>query len=84
MMAGSKRKMPDDTAERDGALGTDPQSQTAPTAINGPNSSVPNPGLARPHRSAPGMSADGHFRRLYDLEPNFKQLAKQDARFAAL
>ncbi|KAK4130244.1 hypothetical protein BT67DRAFT_452575 [Trichocladium antarcticum] len=43
----------------------------------------PDPGPPRPHRPGPGVSADGRFRRLYESEPDFKQLAKNHAPFAA-
>ncbi|KAK4121564.1 hypothetical protein N657DRAFT_109914 [Parathielavia appendiculata] len=71
-MAGSKRKAPDDA---------DPGTQQSLT-LDEPDPSIrPTPGRPRP--PSPGRAADGYFRQLYESEPDFNQLAKQDSRFAA-
>ena len=80
MMAGNKRKAPDDAAEVDSQAAT--ARSLAGSTFSGPRPGTPSPG--RPHRPAPGLSADGYFRRLYDSEPDFRRLAKQDPRFAAV
>lgn len=68
------------------------------TAADGPGtaseSSPANPGSGlnppapkRPHLSSgteTPLQADSYFRKLYSSEPDFKQLAKQDAAFASL
>ncbi|KAK3306416.1 uncharacterized protein B0T15DRAFT_527135 [Chaetomium strumarium] len=79
-MAGNKRKASVDAAEMDIGPGTD--LRTTPSAIGRPNPGRPNPG--RPHPPPAGVTADGYFRRLYETEPDFKQLAKHDSRLAAL
>jgi 23S rRNA (adenine1618-N6)-methyltransferase len=66
-MVGSKRKAPREDAE------------VGSGSVTG---STPNPACGRPQWPAPGVSADGYFRRLYDAELDFRQLAKQDAAFA--
>ena len=80
MIAGNKRKAPDDAAEVEG-----PAAAARPLAGSTFSGSMPGaPGPGRPHRPAPGLPADGYFRRLYDSEPDFGRLAKQDSRFAAV
>lgn len=89
-MAGTKRKLPetpDEPAEQDrGSRPGSPRGHavtSAATAAAGrPQLGRPNP--SRPRPPPPGVSADGYFRRLYESEPDFTQLARQDARFAAL
>lgn len=73
-MAGHKRKAPADAAD---APGADSRVIGEPRMTG-----APHPG--RSHRPAPGVAADGYFRRLYAAEPDFRQLAKQDGRFAAM
>lgn len=85
-MAGTKRKSPGDEADVNSGAGANPHS--GPRPIDGPEpcKSNPGPGLGpgRPHRPAPGVAADGYFRHLYESEPDFKQLAKQDPGLATL
>ena len=59
---------------------------TGPRPIDEPKPCKPNPGPGPgwPHRPAPGVAADGYFRHLYESEPDFQQLAKQDPSFATL
>lgn len=81
IMAGNKRKAPDDEVPAGSGAGA--ESITEPRPIGrGPKPCKPNPG--RPHRPAPGVAADGYFRHLYESEPDFTQLAKQDPGFAAV
>ncbi|SPQ23957.1 8dfeec6f-0720-4821-a050-59e1591ba690 [Thermothielavioides terrestris] len=85
-MAEKKRKAPGWTAEAGSGAGTGPgigADVQAAAPLGGPQAGLPNPG-AQPRRPAPGVHADGYFRRLYSAEPDFKQLAKQDPRFAAV
>ncbi len=64
-------------------VGDQPAAQSpAGPPISGTKPGTPNPG--RPHRPAPGVSADGYFRRLYDSEPDFKRLAEHDPQFATV
>ncbi|KAK4233901.1 hypothetical protein C8A03DRAFT_38354 [Achaetomium macrosporum] len=79
-MAGNKRKASVDGIEMDSGPGA--ALRAAPSAIGRPKSGTANPG--RPHPPPAGVSADGYFRRLYETEPDFKQLAKQDSRLAAV
>ncbi|KAL2260433.1 hypothetical protein VTK26DRAFT_5546 [Humicola hyalothermophila] len=81
-MAGQKRKMSDDLTGQ-GSLASDGASKPqADAAHPGHSVSEPRP-RPRPHLPPPGVSADGYFRQLYVSEPDFNQLAKEDAAFAA-
>ncbi|AEO67248.1 uncharacterized protein THITE_2116145 [Thermothielavioides terrestris NRRL 8126] len=85
-MAEKKRKAPGWPGEAGSGAGTGPgigANVQAAAPLGGPQAGLPNPG-AQPRRPAPGVHADGYFRRLYSAEPDFKQLAKQDPRFAAV
>ncbi|KAG7288245.1 hypothetical protein NEMBOFW57_007776 [Staphylotrichum longicolle] len=81
-MAGMKRKAPDDVAKEDDRTAAESYARRPPIGpISGPKPGSPDPG--RLHRPPPGVAADGYFRRLYESEPDFRQLAKRDASFAA-
>lgn len=73
-MSSRKRKMPDD--------GDESGTRTA-SSLPSLASTIPkwHPGLAS---SEPSIANDGYFRNLYAAEPDFKQLARQDAAFAAV
>ncbi|GAB1318567.1 U6 small nuclear RNA (adenine-(43)-N(6))-methyltransferase [Madurella fahalii] len=74
-MAAKKRKVPDDTAEPGAGSGTGCQSRPG---------TWPDRSLRRSHYAAADVSSDGYYRRLYETEPDFRQLAKQDAQFASV
>ncbi|KAL1836231.1 hypothetical protein VTJ49DRAFT_5412 [Mycothermus thermophilus] len=76
---GSKRKAPDDEADPDLQDLRDPD---PPQSFGGSRSSQPDPRRSGP--PDPGVSADDYFRHLYDTEPDFAQLAKQDPDFKAV
>lgn len=73
-MAGKKRKMPDETSEL----------KSGSPAAHQDHRTAPEPGPRPRYRPAADGSSDGYFRRLYETDPDFRQLAKQDARFAAV
>lgn len=80
-MAGIKRKAPNDDAdETNDQPSADLSRQDPPTRK--PERGVPHTSRLGP--PAPGVSADGYFRQLYESGPDFKSLAQRDARFAAV
>ncbi|KAL2267863.1 hypothetical protein VTJ83DRAFT_5140 [Remersonia thermophila] len=79
--AGSKRKTPGDEADSDLRDPRDPRNP-GPPLLGGLRSRQPDPGRLGP--PDPGVSADDYFRHLYDTEPDFVQLAKQDPDFKAV
>ncbi|KXX79225.1 Methyltransferase-like protein 16 [Madurella mycetomatis] len=70
-MAAKKRKAPDDTAELEPII----DCQSRPRTASDRN-------VRQLHHAA--VSSDGYYRRLYESEPDFRQLAKHDAQFAAI
>ncbi|KAK3903392.1 hypothetical protein C8A05DRAFT_43379 [Staphylotrichum tortipilum] len=74
-MWGKKRKAPDEAVGVGARAGSEFHA--------GSNAGPPPTNRPRIGRPSPGLSADGYFRRLYESEPDFRQLAKQDPRFAA-
>ncbi|KAH6612952.1 hypothetical protein B0J18DRAFT_71346 [Chaetomium sp. MPI-SDFR-AT-0129] len=77
-MAGIKRKAPDDDGPDD-QPSADLLPQDPPTRK--PERGKPHSRLGPP---APGVSADAYFRQLYGSGPDFRSLARRDARFAAV